>query len=253
MDEHAVAPISPEAKGVIVGTGQEQITPSTERGSVILLEPRTEGLPEIHAFQDFLYELRSEGISASTSEWLDLQRALREGIITSIDDLYVVSRALLVKDVTGYPQFDRVFGRRFFGIHPPEENPDDYEEDYEESEPIQKEPEDIEEVAEATSLTSEDVHGGNEATKDLQDSPNPADNGQNRENKGAQEGKGEEKGKEEGEGGGGEQENDQGGGNKEETGEGGGDKQEAGEGGGKLKEEGESGEEREKTKKKRKK
>lgn len=56
-------------------------------------------------------------------------------------------------------------------------------------EPIQKESEGIDEVAEATSKTSEDVHGGDEATKDIEDSPNAADNGKNEENKGAKEGK----------------------------------------------------------------
>ncbi len=254
MDEHAIVPIPPEVSGVPTGAAQEPVVQATDHGPVILSQPSVEGLPETHAFQDFLFELRDAGVSASTSEWLDLQRALREGAITSVDDLYVVSRALLVKDVTGYPQFDRVFGRRFFGIQPPEVNPDDhdeYQEDYEEPEPIQKEPEDIEEVVEATSHTSEDVHGGDEATKDIEDSPNAADDGKKEDNKGAQEGKGEEKGKEDGEGGGDEQENDQGGGNKEETGEGGGkkqendqgggDKQEAGEGGGKLKQDGEGG------------
>ncbi len=54
-------------------------------------------------------------------------------------------------------------------------------------EPIQGEPEDIEEVAEATSKTSEDVHGGDEATKDIEDSPNAADDGE-AENEGAETG-----------------------------------------------------------------
>lgn len=236
MSEYAELPFQPETPDASL-TADPSV--NNETASPILHQAVVPELPDTHAFEGFLYDLRVEGLSASTSEWLDLQRALREGIIASVDDLYVVSRALLVKDVTGYPQFDRVFGRRFFGIQPTEENQDEYEEDYEE--PVQKEPEDIEEVVEATSLTSEDVHGGDEATKDIQDSPSAADNGQNEDNKGAQEGKGEEKGKEEGEGGGGEQENDQGGGNKEETGEGGGDKQESGEGGGKLKEAGEGG------------
>lgn len=52
--------------------------------------------------------------------------------------------------------------------------------------PEQKESEGVDEVAEATSLTSEDVHGGNEATKDIQDSPNAANDGQNPENHGAE-------------------------------------------------------------------
>lgn len=53
------------------------------------------------------------------------------------------------------------------------------EEENAEEEPIQKEKEGVEEVVEATTKTSEDVHGGDEATKDIEDSPNPADNGLN--------------------------------------------------------------------------
>lgn len=57
------------------------------------------------------------------------------------------------------------------------------EEENAEKEPIQKEEEGIEEVAEATTKTSEDVHGGDEATKDIENSINPADNGmQNKRN-----------------------------------------------------------------------
>ena len=55
-------------------------------------------------------------------------------------------------------------------------------------EPIQKESEGVEEVAEATSKTSEDVHGGDEATKDIEDSPNAANDGQNSDNHGAESG-----------------------------------------------------------------
>lgn len=61
--------------------------------------------------------------------------------------------------------------------------------------PIQKESEGVEEVAEATSKTSEDVHGGDEATKDIEDSPNAADDGQNPDNEGAESGEGGDEGK----------------------------------------------------------
>jgi len=56
--------------------------------------------------------------------------------------------------------------------------------------PIQKESEGVEDVAEATSKTSEDVHGGDEATKDIEDSSNAADDGQNPDNEGAESGEG---------------------------------------------------------------
>jgi hypothetical protein len=83
-----------------------------------------------HPFQEFLYALRKEEIKASTSEWIDLQRALAEGEIQSLDDLYIVSRAVLVKDVTDYSKFDTVFGRIFYGIEPPKpKTEDEYEEE----------------------------------------------------------------------------------------------------------------------------
>lgn len=44
-------------------------------------------------------------------------------------------------------------------------------------EPVQSEKENIEEVAEATAMTSEDVHGGQEATGDIEESPNALDEG----------------------------------------------------------------------------
>lgn len=59
-----------------------------------------------------------------------------------------------------------------------------------EQKPAQKESEGVKEVAEATSKTSEDVHGGDEATKDIEDSPNAANDGQNPDNVGAESGEG---------------------------------------------------------------
>lgn len=199
-----------------------------------------------HPFQEFMYGLRDEGVRVSTGEWLDLQTLLAAGEVESLDELYIVSRAVLVKDAIHFPQFDTVFGRLFYGIEPPkddkeEDDYDNYDEhgdanneeekpgddeaekrenenqdgkakevkDKEKKEPEskevkkseQKEKEDVDEVAEATSKTSEDVHGGDEATKDIKDSPNAADNGENPDNKGAEVGVAGSEGGGEGEGG----------------------------------------------------
>ena len=54
---------------------------------------------------------------------------------------------------------------------------DKNKEDTKEKEVEQKEKEDVIEVKEATSFTSEDIHGGNEATGDIENSPNASDNG----------------------------------------------------------------------------
>src|SRR3989339_123935 len=202
-----------------------------EKKEIIILSEGTETGEKRHPFQEFMYHLRGEGIRVSTGEWLDLQTLLAAGEVQSLDELYVVARAVLVKDAVNYPKYDVAFGKLFYGIEPPseeeEENEDSYDEqnDYDdpqdgtESEdalrekaeveekekkkkkPIQKEKEDIDEVEEATSKTTEDKHGGDEATKDIEDSPNPADEGKNKENKGAEKGEDGSEGKGEGEGG----------------------------------------------------
>lgn len=234
----------PETTQVKVVT--EPIQYDSEKGEIIILAQ--EGKEEKrHPFQEVLYKLRDEGVPASTGEWLDLQTLLDAGEVQGLDELYIVARAVLVKDVTHYPKFDNVFGEMFYGLEPPdpdEENEYDeyYEDEYEDGDDsteydqeesdaqqkegeekdeedsskqdgedkekketedtVQKEKEDIEEVVEATSLTSEEVHGGKEATKDIEDSPSPADEGKDKDNKGAEKGiEGTEGGGDEGEGG----------------------------------------------------
>ncbi len=54
----------------------------------------------------------------------------------------------------------------------------------------QKAPEQVAVVAPATSMVSEDIHGGDEATQDISDSPKAADDGQNPNNQGAEAGDG---------------------------------------------------------------
>lgn len=121
-----------------------------------------------HPFQEFLYALREEEIKSSTSEWIDLQKALAEGEIQSIDDLYVVSRAVLVKDVTGYPQFDTVFGRMFYGVEPPAQKGEE-EQDEHEAEPEETEEENLsQEIVEPG--FSEEHHGGEDVHKAIEDS-----------------------------------------------------------------------------------
>jgi len=134
-----------------------------------------------HAFQKFLVALRTAGIKTSIGEWLDFQKVLAADGVLSLDELYLVSKSLLVKNVVNYSTFDTVFGLFFYGIEPPSEVPVEEDQWRQEEEPvedpIQKESEGIKEVVEATTLTSETVHGGSEATKDVKNSPNAADEG----------------------------------------------------------------------------
>ena len=66
----------------------------------------------------------------------------------------------------------------------------------------QKDKENIKEVKKATSLSSEDIHGGKEATKDIEDSPSNADNGKNKKDEATSKGGGKENTKEDNKGGG---------------------------------------------------
>jgi uncharacterized protein with von Willebrand factor type A (vWA) domain len=53
----------------------------------------------------------------SINEFLALLRALQEHVIEhSIDDFYVLARAVLVKDETNFDKFDRAFGEYFKGV-----------------------------------------------------------------------------------------------------------------------------------------
>lgn len=165
--------------------------------------------PEKSPFQNLLFSLRERGIKASTSEWLDLQQTLETGTVESIKDFYLVSRSLLVKDVSKFAAFNRVFNELMAGyITSPEEEaglgekeeleektePEETkpEEESEEKEPSasdkyeQKEQEGIKEVTPSDGQTSEATHGGKEATKDIPNSPNAANNGQNKQNHGAE-------------------------------------------------------------------
>lgn len=203
-----------------------------------------------HPFQEFLYALREEEVQASTSEWIDLQKALAEGEVQSVDDLYVVSRAVLVKDITGYPKFDTVFGRMFYGVEPSQpQTEEEYQEEPEEDEIEQQEER---EEAEEENLSQEIVepgfteehHGGEDVHKAIEDSQSSGHEGggkpQQKSEKAGEGQKKEQEGKgqkmEQGEGGGREKKEGEGGGKEKETGEGGEGKEEKEAGGGKRKE-----------------
>ena len=66
---------------------------------------------------DFLLHLKSRQLPVSTKELLALLEALEARLVTgSLDDFYLISRALLVKDEALYDRFDRAFGEYFKGI-----------------------------------------------------------------------------------------------------------------------------------------
>jgi uncharacterized protein with von Willebrand factor type A (vWA) domain len=63
--------------------------------------------------EGFFYRLREHGVPASPTSFLRLQRALAQGLITSLDDLYVVARSLLIKRERHLDIYDRVFAACF--------------------------------------------------------------------------------------------------------------------------------------------
>jgi uncharacterized protein len=66
-------------------------------------------------FVPFFYILRERGIPVTPTAFLRLQKALGLGLITSLDDLYSVARALLVKSERDFDTYDRVFAELFSG------------------------------------------------------------------------------------------------------------------------------------------
>lgn len=65
----------------------------------------------------FLTLLRQSGVPVSVTEYLALLDALNRGVAGhSVDDFYVLGRAILVKDERYYDRYDRVFAAHFTGI-----------------------------------------------------------------------------------------------------------------------------------------
>jgi uncharacterized protein len=67
-------------------------------------------------FVDFFYALKQNGIPVSPTSFLRLHKALKSGLINSIDDFYVGARAILVKSEKHFDGYDRVFAHHFEGV-----------------------------------------------------------------------------------------------------------------------------------------
>ena len=66
---------------------------------------------------DFFLHLKSRQLPVSTKELLALLEALEARLVSgSLDDFYLLARALLVKDEALYDRFDRAFGEYFQGV-----------------------------------------------------------------------------------------------------------------------------------------
>jgi uncharacterized protein len=66
-------------------------------------------------FAEFFYLLRDKGIPISPKGYLRLQEALDKGLICSLNDLYSVSRAVMIKSERHFDIYDRIFAHCFQG------------------------------------------------------------------------------------------------------------------------------------------
>lgn len=72
-------------------------------------------------FLKFFYTLKDVGIPVSPTSFLTLQKALYQGLITSLDDFYTCARAVLVKSERYFDLYDQVFAYHFDGVPLPED------------------------------------------------------------------------------------------------------------------------------------
>ena len=72
-------------------------------------------------FIQFFYTLKEVGVPVSPTSFLTLQKALKQGLIGSLDDFYTVSRAILVKSERYFDIYDQVFAHHFQGAELPTE------------------------------------------------------------------------------------------------------------------------------------
>ena len=71
-------------------------------------------------FVDFFYKLKDTGIPVSPTSFLTLHKALRTGLIGSLNDFYTSSRAILVKSERYFDLYDQIFAYYFHGVELPD-------------------------------------------------------------------------------------------------------------------------------------
>jgi len=71
-------------------------------------------------FIDFFYTLKNQGIPVSPTSFLTLHRALKKGLVRTLNDFYTASRTILVKSERYFDLYDQVFAHYFEGADLPE-------------------------------------------------------------------------------------------------------------------------------------
>ncbi len=67
-------------------------------------------------FVRFFYTLRDKGIPVTPTSFLKLQKALRMGLIHTLDDFYTTARSIMIKSERYFDTYDQVFAHEFKGI-----------------------------------------------------------------------------------------------------------------------------------------
>ncbi len=67
-------------------------------------------------FVEFFYKLKEVGIPVSPTSFITFHKAIDGGLVSSIDDLYIVARTVLVKSERYFDLYDRVFTHVFQGM-----------------------------------------------------------------------------------------------------------------------------------------
>ncbi len=73
-------------------------------------------------FISFFYTLKEVGVPVSPTSFLTLQKALKMGLVSSLDDFYTAARTILVKGERYFDLFDQVFAHKFQGADLPEDD-----------------------------------------------------------------------------------------------------------------------------------
>ena len=71
-------------------------------------------------FVNFFYQLKDVGIPVSPTAFLTLQKALNNGLVSTLDEFYTASRAILVKSERYFDLYDQVFAHHFQGAELPD-------------------------------------------------------------------------------------------------------------------------------------
>lgn len=71
-------------------------------------------------FIDFFYKLKEVGIPVSPTSFLTLHKAIANGLVNSVDDLYTAARTILVKSEKFFDSYDQVFAHIFDGAELPD-------------------------------------------------------------------------------------------------------------------------------------